>query len=146
MVPRVLEEHGLLLKDGTPRLHIPMDAIETVVRGYTREAGVRGLQRCLDALCRAAAVHAAGADDGSVAGSVGATDSSAKSSLHPASLAMANAMKAAATGTSSIAGVIPTVTPELIAKVLGPPRYESAKAGKSRALSLGFPGPRLAAI
>tara|TARA_B110000977_G_scaffold201162_1_gene294480 strand:+ start:17205 stop:18479 length:1275 start_codon:yes stop_codon:yes gene_type:complete len=126
VVPRVLEEHGLLLKDGTPRLHIPMDAIETVVRGYTREAGVRGLQRCLDALCRAAAVHAAGADDGSVAGSVGATDSSAKSSLHPASLAMANAMKAAATGTSSIAGGIPTVTPELIAKVLGPPRYESA--------------------
>lgn len=121
VVPRVLEEHGLLRP--TPRLEIPMDAIETVVRGYTREAGVRGLQRCLDALCRAAAVHAAGAQDGAAANqSATRTKSSALSSdVHPASLAMANAVDAGR-GASGV----PVVTQELIAKVLGPPRYESA--------------------
>ena len=61
IVPRVLEEHGLARPE--PKLRIPLEAIETIVRGYTREAGVRGLQRCLDALCRAAAVHAASAYD-----------------------------------------------------------------------------------
>lgn len=115
VVPRVLEEHGLLLP--TPRLEIPMDAIETVVRGYTREAGVRGLQRCLDALCRAAAVHAAGGQDEKDA----ARDRRAAPDVHPASRAMANA-SAAGRGASSV----PVVTRELITKVLGPPRYESA--------------------
>ena len=121
VVPRVLEEHGLLRP--TPRLEIPMDAIETVVRGYTREAGVRGLQRCLDALCRVAAVHAAGAQDGAAANqSATRTKSNALSSdVHPASLAMANAVDAGR-GASGV----PVVTQELIAKVLGPPRYESA--------------------
>ena len=115
VVPRVLEEHGLLRP--TPRLEIPMDAIETVVRGYTREAGVRGLQRCLDALCRAAAVHAAGAqDDAKRLTNTNASD------VHPASVAMANA---SAAGLLDASGV-PVVTQELIVKVLGPPRYESA--------------------
>ena len=117
VVPRVLEEHGLLRP--TPRLEIPMDAIETVVRGYTREAGVRGLQRCLDALCRAAAVHAAGAQDDAKRF---ANNNNAVPSMHPASVAMANASSAGLLGASGV----PVVTQELITKVLGPPRYESA--------------------
>jgi ATP-dependent Lon protease len=117
VVPRVLEEHGLLRP--TPRLEIPMDAIETVVRGYTREAGVRGLQRCLDALCRAAAVHAAGAQDDAKRF---ANNTNAEPSVHPASVAMANASSAGLLGASGV----PVVTQELITKVLGPPRYESA--------------------
>lgn len=115
VVPRVLEEHGLLRP--TPRLEIPMEAIEQIVRGYTREAGVRGLQRCLDALCRAAAVHAAGS------GNSGNEKASSAPDVHPASLAMANA---SAAGRASSASGVPVVTKELIAKVLGPPRYESA--------------------
>ena len=117
VVPRVLEEHGLFRP--TPRLEIPMDAIETVVRGYTREAGVRGLQRCLDALCRAAAVHAAGAQDDAKRF---ANNTNAEPSVHPASVAMANASSAGLLGASGV----PVVTQELITKVLGPPRYESA--------------------
>jgi ATP-dependent Lon protease len=89
------------------------------VRGYTREAGVRGLQRCLDALCRAAAVHAAGAQDDAKRF---ANNTNAEPSVHPASVAMANASSAGLLGASGV----PVVTQELITKVLGPPRYESA--------------------
>ena len=112
VVPRVLEEHGLARPE--PKLRIPLEAVETVVRGYTREAGVRGLQRCLDALCRAAAVHAASAVD---AGEDAEDAAAAAAALHPASRALALAR-----GDDGV----PTVTRELIAKVLGPPRYEGA--------------------
>ena len=142
VVPRVLEEHGLLTTAGTPRLSIGAEAIETVVKGYTREAGVRGLTRCLASLCRAAAVHAAGADDGSVGVSldsngVGAKDSQSRNgvSLHPAFRAMANAMQS-----SSKHGGVPTVTQELISKVLGPPRYESANSDLRFTDAAAIPG------
>ena len=47
VVPRVLDEHGLLRPK--PRLTIPREAVEVVVRSYTREAGVRELERQLAA-------------------------------------------------------------------------------------------------
>lgn len=48
LIPRVLEEHGL---DGD-KLILEDDALEEVIENYTREAGVRTLQRQLAALAR----------------------------------------------------------------------------------------------
>jgi len=48
LIPRQLGEHGL----DAEKLDIPDDTLATVIRGYTREAGVRELERVLGAICR----------------------------------------------------------------------------------------------
>jgi ATP-dependent Lon protease len=55
LIPRQLKEHGLANR------HCAMkdDMILAVIRGYTREAGVRSLDRNLASLCRAAATEIA---------------------------------------------------------------------------------------
>jgi ATP-dependent Lon protease len=50
-VPKLLSEHGLKKS----QLTVPKAALETVVREYTREAGVRWLQREIGTMCRKAA-------------------------------------------------------------------------------------------
>ena len=48
LIPKQLEEHGL-----TPsRLSIAEPAVREMIRRYTREAGVRGLERTIAAICR----------------------------------------------------------------------------------------------
>jgi len=59
LLPRQLREHGL--DEG--RLQLTEAALHEVVTGYTREAGVRNLERELGAVCRAAAVQAASDED-----------------------------------------------------------------------------------
>jgi ATP-dependent Lon protease len=59
LVQKQIANHGL-----TPdQLSISDDAIRLVVRGYTREAGVRNLERELGALCRKAARRRAEGDE-----------------------------------------------------------------------------------
>ncbi|KAL4027086.1 hypothetical protein IC575_015543 [Cucumis melo] len=53
LIPRVLEQHGL----SAEFLQIPEAMVKLVVQRYTREAGVRNLERNLAALARAAAVR-----------------------------------------------------------------------------------------
>ncbi len=48
LIPKTIKEHGLKSKE----LTIPDDALLTVIRRYTREAGVRSLERELARLCR----------------------------------------------------------------------------------------------
>ncbi|RLQ98025.1 endopeptidase La [Falsibacillus albus] len=48
LLPKQLKEHGLT----KGQLQVREDAIQSIVRHYTREAGVRGLERQLAALCR----------------------------------------------------------------------------------------------
>ncbi|ONM56793.1 hypothetical protein Zm00014a_004131 [Zea mays] len=55
LIPRVLEQHGL----STTNLQIPEAMVKLVIERYTREAGVRNLERNLAALARAAAVKVA---------------------------------------------------------------------------------------
>ncbi|HUQ03573.1 MAG TPA: endopeptidase La [Kofleriaceae bacterium] len=55
LVPKQLEEHGL----GHDRCEITDDAIFEVIDSYTREAGVRNLERELGSTCRAVAVKVA---------------------------------------------------------------------------------------
>ncbi|XP_049376466.1 lon protease homolog 2, peroxisomal [Solanum stenotomum] len=55
LIPRVLDQHGL----SSDFLQIPEDMVQLVIQRYTREAGVRNLERNLAALARAAAVKVA---------------------------------------------------------------------------------------
>ncbi len=55
LVPRQLAEHGL----GKNRLKIKGEAIVAIIRSYTREAGVRNLERNIAAVCRAVATDIA---------------------------------------------------------------------------------------
>ncbi|KAM7002834.1 lon protease homolog 2, peroxisomal [Tautogolabrus adspersus] len=55
LIPNQLEQHGL-----TPQqLHIPQDTTQDIISRYTREAGVRSLERKFGAICRAVAVKVA---------------------------------------------------------------------------------------
>uniref|UniRef100_A0A672HY68 Lon peptidase 2, peroxisomal n=1 Tax=Salarias fasciatus TaxID=181472 RepID=A0A672HY68_SALFA len=55
LIPNQLEQHGL-----TPQqLHIPQDTTQEIIGSYTREAGVRSLERKIGAICRAVAVKVA---------------------------------------------------------------------------------------
>lgn len=55
LVPRQLSEHGLNKR----MLNIKNDAIVSIIRNYTREAGVRNLERNIAAVCRAVATDIA---------------------------------------------------------------------------------------
>ena len=48
LVPRQLSEHGLDPK----KLKLPVAALRAIVNGYTREAGVRGLDKAIARVCR----------------------------------------------------------------------------------------------
>ncbi len=60
LVPRQLGEHGLT----EVRLRIEEEAVRRVIREYTREAGVRGLEREIAAICRKAARRVAEGERG----------------------------------------------------------------------------------
>jgi len=55
LLPKQMKRHGL--KRG--RLRLGDDTIRAIIEGYTRESGVRQLERKLAELCRKCAVHAA---------------------------------------------------------------------------------------
>ena len=59
LIPKATEEHGLTEE----ALGITSAALRGVVRGYTKEAGVRNLEREIATLCRKAAVRVACGDD-----------------------------------------------------------------------------------
>ncbi|XP_010941245.1 lon protease homolog 2, peroxisomal isoform X2 [Elaeis guineensis] len=58
LIPRVLDQHGL----SSEFLQIPEAIVKIIIQRYTREAGVRNLERKLAALARAAAVKVAEQD------------------------------------------------------------------------------------
>jgi len=62
LVPKQIEAHGL----GPDRISISDKALRLVIREYTREAGVRGLERRIADLCRKAARKVAEGFDGKV--------------------------------------------------------------------------------
>ncbi len=59
LVPKQLREHGITEE----RLNFTNDGLEHIVDFYTREAGVRGLEREIAAVCRAATVRMAEGED-----------------------------------------------------------------------------------
>src|SRR5438552_1624238 len=63
LIPRQLEEHGLTPEQVT----IGDDALRRIIAQYTREAGVRNLERQIGAVARKIASRVAGADSGASA-------------------------------------------------------------------------------
>ena len=59
LIPKQLSEHGL----SPERLEFDDDAVDFLVDGYTREAGVRNLERQVASVCRAVAVRMAEGED-----------------------------------------------------------------------------------
>ena len=53
LLPKALENAGL----SETQLEVPDGLLHKIIADYTMEAGVRGLKKCLDALCRTAAVR-----------------------------------------------------------------------------------------
>jgi ATP-dependent Lon protease len=62
LIPKLLESHGL----APERLRFTRGAISTIIGRYTREAGVRDLERTLAKICRKVARKAASTKSGSV--------------------------------------------------------------------------------
>ena len=60
LLPRQLEAHGL----GAEQAVITQSAILEIIRSYTREAGVRGLERCIASICRKIAREIVTSGDG----------------------------------------------------------------------------------
>ncbi|MBV8478911.1 MAG: endopeptidase La, partial [Actinobacteria bacterium] len=62
LVPKQIEAHGL----APEQLVVPEASLRLVVRDYTREAGVRGLERRIADLCRKAALLVAQGEEGAI--------------------------------------------------------------------------------
>ncbi|HRG96428.1 MAG TPA: endopeptidase La [Polyangiaceae bacterium] len=65
LIPKQIEEHGIASQpatDGTALLEIRDPAVEVVIDGYTREAGVRTLERQIASVIRGVAVKVAEGD------------------------------------------------------------------------------------
>ena len=63
LVPRQLSEHGI----NKEQLSITDEVLTAMIRGYTREAGLRNLERQIAEICRKAARHIAQGQNGKVA-------------------------------------------------------------------------------
>src|SRR5436305_1763875 len=63
LVPKQIEAHGLSLE----QISLPARSLRLVIREYTREAGVRGLERRIADLCRKAARQVAEGREGKIA-------------------------------------------------------------------------------
>lgn len=78
LIPKQIKENGL---ENAPPMFTE-DALETLIQGYTRESGVRSLEREVASLCRKAATKAASvADKGKAAKSSRITSSGVKKML-----------------------------------------------------------------
>ncbi|KAM1787508.1 hypothetical protein ACFX11_037897 [Malus domestica] len=132
LIPRVLDQHGL----NSEFLRIPEAMVKLIIQGYTREAGVRNLERNLAALARAAAVK------------VAEQEQAAPLSKDVHSLASPLLENRLADGAEVEMEVIPmgvnkheisstfkidsplVVDEDMLEKVLGPPRFDDKEAAE----------------
>ncbi|HTE52428.1 MAG TPA: endopeptidase La [Kofleriaceae bacterium] len=101
LIPKQMAEHGI----ERDHLKVSDEAIREVIRYYTREAGVRNLERELAALCRHAAVELAGAAPEARV-SLGLDDLT--TILGPARFASEDADRVASVGVATGLGWMPT--------------------------------------
>ncbi|KAG1359390.1 Lon protease, peroxisomal [Cocos nucifera] len=136
LIPRVLDQHGL----SSEFLQIPEAIVKIIIQRYTREAGVRNLERKLAALARAAAVKVAEQD---CTVQLSKDVHSMTSSLLDARLAggaevemevipMAVNGQEISDAFSSTSVLV--VDEAMLEKVLGPPRFDDREAAERVAL------------
>lgn len=139
-MPKQLEAHGLSAKD---HLLITPRALQLLATGFTREAGVRQLEREVAAVCRSVAMQVAAVrgqarkqqKEQKVAAAAEAgqqedgneDDDEVEQGMVPVEQAQQSAQPLAAEA-ASFARVV--VTPEQLEEILGPVRYESEIAAR----------------
>ncbi len=106
LLPKQTELHGL----GKGQLVVPDETMKALIQGYTREAGVRNLEREIAGLCRKVA-HQIVRKMGRAAQSASLKEGAKKKKG-----------KAADHGSEKV-----TVTPKLLEKYLGVPKYQISK-------------------
>ena len=118
LLPRQMAEHGIPVA----RLHVPDTSLKFIISRYTREAGVRSLERQLATLCRAVAVKLAdeGTEDGDRGNKVPLTNMNMDEEQTEDARALAEKQ-------SELPLVI---TEEFIQTVLGEPRYDEELSGR----------------
>jgi len=118
LLPKQLKEHGLTTQD----IEVPDNSIKPIISNYTREAGVRSLERKIGGVCRAVAVQ------------VAETTRNASEKAKENSEESAKENEAAPSKTDSTPAVASAdkkaflVTEEFLTDVLGPPVFESEVA------------------
>ena len=147
LLPKQLTQHGL----AEAALSCDAPTFDAIIAGYTREAGVRELERQLAALCRAAATRvarmqeadadAAAANDAAASSNTAAAANDAASNAPapaPATTgAAAGKPAAAASGKAAVGEGSGVVTLEQVEAVLGPVKFDGPK---DRALQVSKPG------
>ncbi|XP_031571247.1 lon protease homolog 2, peroxisomal-like [Actinia tenebrosa] len=114
LIPKQLKSHGLKEAD----VQFSQDAVKSIISSYTREAGVRSLERNLGALCRSVAVKFAEKN---------ATNFEPKDEKDAQTEDSTGKDVKAAISNGDIQ--VPfTITKEFVVKVLGPPIFESEVA------------------
>ncbi|KAL9974903.1 hypothetical protein ACROYT_G012005 [Oculina patagonica] len=115
LLPKQLKEHGLTEQD----VEVPSDSLKAIISNYTREAGVRSLERKIGGVCRAVAVQVAEASRN--ASEKADESSKADSKEKPADKSKNNPVE--------LANKTPfLVTEKFLTDVLGPPVFESEVA------------------
>lgn len=131
LLPRQMGEHGIAAE----QLHVPEDSLKFIIGRYTREAGVRSLERQLATLCRAVAVRLAEeAEESDNNTGVGANK---KRPVNNMNMDEEQTEDAQAMAAKRVALPL-IVTEEFVQTVLGEPRYEDELSGR-----LGVPGVAL---
>jgi ATP-dependent Lon protease len=94
LCPKQLSAHGLT----DERLEFKTEAIDTIIDSYTREAGVRGLEREIGAICRHAAMRLAEGEDVHLTATVELVESVLGPPKHTPDLAERTSSPGVATG------------------------------------------------
>lgn len=118
LLPKQLKEHGITKDD----LDFPDSSLQAVISNYTREAGVRSLERKIGGVCRAVAVQ--------VAETVENTPEQAKDKAEedPKEHEATSKTESSATTTGAANKKAFLVTEKFLTEVLGPTMFESEVA------------------
>ncbi|CAO2819400.1 unnamed protein product [Amaranthus hypochondriacus] len=143
LIPRVLDQHGLSYEF----LRIPENMVEHIINRYTREAGVRNLERNLSALARAAAVKVAEQDNATaVSKDIHQFSSPVEDSRLAEGAEVEMEVIPMGVDNKDISNALQVISPlivdeTMLENVLGPPRYddkETAERVSNPGVSVGL--------
>ncbi|XP_073234258.1 lon protease homolog 2, peroxisomal-like isoform X1 [Porites lutea] len=115
LLPKQLKEHGLTAED----IEVPDNSLKAIISNYTREAGVRSLERKIGGVCRAVAVRVAEA----ARNASEKTKDIGKEESKEQEGAISNTTAVTVTDRRAF-----LVTEKFLTDVLGPPAFESEVA------------------